>query len=159
MSEGNFTEGKILGPLLKFAVPVLLAMFLQSLYGAVDLLIVGRYAESLDISAVSTGSQIMMTITQVIAGLAMGTTILLGQQIGEGKTEEAGKTVGTSIVFFAGIALAASLGMILLGRNTAALMNAPAEAFEATCSYILICSAGLVFITAYNLLGSLFRGW
>ena len=158
MSEGNFTEGKILGPLLKFAVPVLLAMFLQSLYGAVDLLIVGRYAESLDISAVSTGSQIMMTITQVIAGLAMGTTILLGQQIGEGKTEEAGKTVGTSIVFFAGIALAASLGMILLGRNTASLMNAPAEAFEATCSYILICSAGLVFITAYNLLGSLFRG-
>ena len=158
MSEGNFTQGKILMPLLKFAVPVLLAMFLQSLYGAVDLMIVGRFAESMDISAVSTGSQIMMTITQVIAGLSMGTTILLGQQIGRGEPEEAGRTVGTSILFFGVIALVSSAVMVVCSRGAAALMNAPAEAFDATASYILICSAGLVFITAYNLVGALFRG-
>ncbi len=34
----NFTEGPILGPLLRFAIPVLFALFLQSLYGAVDLM-------------------------------------------------------------------------------------------------------------------------
>ena len=89
MKDGNFTEGKILGPLLRFAVPVILAMFLQSLYGAADLLVVGRYALSEDVSAVSTGAQIMQTVTSVIAGLAMGTTILLGQKIGEGKADEA----------------------------------------------------------------------
>ncbi len=158
MTEGNFTQGRILGPLLKFALPVLLAMFLQSLYGAVDLLIVGRYAASADVSAVSTGAQLMMTVTGVIAGLAMGTTILLGQQIGEGKGEQAGYTAGASIVFFFILALILSAIMSAGNRGLAALMNAPAEAFEGTCRYILICSLGLVFITAYNLLGSLFRG-
>lgn len=81
-ASGNFTEGKILGPLLRFALPVIMAMFLQSLYGAVDVLIVGRYALSADVSAVSTGAQIMMTATGVLAGLAMGTTILIGQLLG-----------------------------------------------------------------------------
>ena len=75
-TKGNFTEGKIFLPLMKFALPVLAAMFLQSLYGAVDLLIVGQFASSADVSAVSTGTQIMQTITQVIAGLSMGVTIL-----------------------------------------------------------------------------------
>ena len=83
----SFTEGKILGPLMKFAVPVILALVLQSLYGAVDLLVVGQYASSADVSAVATGSQVMNTITSFIAGLSMGTTILLGHQIGEGKKD------------------------------------------------------------------------
>ena len=57
----SFTEGKIMQPLLLFAVPVLLALFPQAMYGAVDLLIVGKFASSADVSAVSTGSQIMTT--------------------------------------------------------------------------------------------------
>ena len=55
----NFTEGKILVPLLKFVVPVLIALFLQSLYGAVDLLVVGKFASKADISAVSTDRRTM----------------------------------------------------------------------------------------------------
>jgi len=82
----SFTEGKILQPLILFAFPVLLALFLQAMYGAVDLLIVGKFASSADVSAVSTGSQIMSTLTNLISSFAMGTTILLGQQIGSGKT-------------------------------------------------------------------------
>ena len=41
--QTSFTEGKILTPLLRFALPVLLALFLQAMYGAVDLLIVGQF--------------------------------------------------------------------------------------------------------------------
>ena len=81
----SFTEGKILQPLILFAFPVLLALFLQAMYGAVDLLIVGKFATSADVSAVSTGSQIMTTLTNLISSFAMGTTILLGQQIGSGR--------------------------------------------------------------------------
>lgn len=157
-ASGNFTEGKILGPLLRFALPVIMAMFLQSLYGAVDVLIVGRYALSADVSAVSTGAQIMMTATGVLAGLAMGTTILIGQLLGKNENEEAGRAVGTSIVFFGLIAVLLSALMVPGSGLLASLMNAPAEAFDMTVSYIRICSMGLVFITAYNLLGALFRG-
>lgn len=81
----DFTNGRIVVPLLKFAGPVLLALFLQAMYGAVDLMIVGKFARSADVSAVSTGSQIMMTITNLISSLCMGMTIMLGQKIGEKK--------------------------------------------------------------------------
>ena len=73
----SFTEGKILKPLILFAFPVLLALFLQAMYGAVDLLIVGKFASSADVSAVSTGSQIMTTLTNLISSFAMGNTIML----------------------------------------------------------------------------------
>jgi len=156
--QNTFTEGKIFGPLMQFALPVLAALLLQSLYGAVDLLVVGKFATSADVSAVATGAQIMGTITNVLAGLAMGTTILLGQEIGEGKASQGGRTVGASIVFFAIIAVVVSAGMLLNIDNLSTVMNAPEEAFTATSSYTRICSWGLIFIVAYNLLGSLFRG-
>ena len=54
-TESTFTEGKIMKPLILFAIPVLFALFLQAMYGAVDLLIVGKFATSADVSAVSTG--------------------------------------------------------------------------------------------------------
>lgn len=158
MSSNSLTEGSILKPLMKFAVPVIFALILQSLYGAVDLMVVGQFASSAEVSAVATGSQIMHTLTQVVAGLSMGTTILIGQQLGEGKKRDAGKTVGASIVFFAVFGIIMSVLVALNASGISTLMNAPVEAFSQTASYVTICGAGLVFITAYNLLGSLFRG-
>ena len=81
----NFTEGPIFKPLVTFAMPVFFALFLQIMYGAVDLLIVGQFGTSADVSAVATGSQIMPTITFVITSLAMGLTILVGRKIGAGE--------------------------------------------------------------------------
>lgn len=156
--ENQFITGKILAPLLKFALPILLALFLQSMYGAVDLLIVGQFGQPADVSAVSTGSQIMMTLTNLMVGLAMGTTIFLGQKIGEGKKEYGGAIVGASICLFlfAGILLTL---LIPLGAGVLArVMHAPEEAFELTVSYIRICGAGSAVIIAYNLIGSIFRG-
>ena len=159
MKKANdFTQGKILLPLIRFMVPVFLAMFLQAMYGAVDLLIVGKFAQSTDVSAVSTGSQIMMTITNLVTSFAMGTTILLGQRIGEGRGKEGGKVIGSSICLFAAIAGAFTLLIPLFCRPLSFLMNAPSEAFEQTAAYIRICGLGSVFIIAYNLIGSIFRG-
>ena len=156
--ENRFTEGKILSPLIRFMVPVFLAMFLQAMYGAVDLLIVGQFAQPVDVSAVSTGSQIMMTITNLVISFAMGTTILLGQRIGEGRGREGGKVIGSSICLFGVIAGAFTLLIPLLSRQLSAVMNAPEEAFSETASYIRICGLGSLFIIAYNLIGSIFRG-
>lgn len=156
--ENDFTHGKILMPLLQFMLPVFLAMLLQAMYGAVDLLIVGQFAQSLDVSAVSTGSQMMMTVTNLVTSFAMGTTILLGQRIGEGRGREGGQVVGSSICLFGAIALVFTALLPLLASPLSRVMNAPPEAFGATVSYIRICGFGSVFIIAYNLIGSIFRG-
>ena len=154
----NFTEGRILSPLIRFALPVLLALFLQAMYGAVDLLVVGQFGQAADVSAVSTGSQILHSITVVITGLAMGITILTGQRIGEKRPEEAGRTIGAGICLFALVAGVMTVCMVALAGVISRIMHAPEEAFAQTVAYVRICSAGTVFIVAYNVLGSIFRG-
>jgi len=154
----NFTEGPIFLPLVKFALPVLFALFLQVMYGAVDLLIVGQFGTSADVSAVATGSQIMHTITIVITSLAMGLTILVGRKIGAGEEDEAGAIIGSGICLFGVIGVIVSVVMVLAAEPICTVMHAPVEAFDKTVSYVVICSAGAIFIVAYNLLGSIFRG-
>ena len=157
----NFTEGRIFSPLIRFALPVLLALFLQTMYGAVDLLVVGQFGGEIAdvyVSAVSTGSQVMQTITIVITGLAMGLTVFVGMKIGAGQKEEAGKIIGIGIGLFGVLAVVLTVAMVLTAPLLARVMHAPEEAFDETVIYIVICSAGAVFIIAYNLVGSIFRG-
>ena len=154
----NFTEGPILSKLIRFSGPVLFALLLQATYGAVDLLIVGQFASSADVSAVATGSHIMFTLTGPLSSFAMGITVLLGRQIGDGHGKEGGRVAG------AGIALFAILGMILtviltaFSEGVAAMMHAPQQAFAQTAAYVRICGMGILIIVAYNLIGSIFRG-
>ena len=154
----NFTKGNILLSLVRFALPVLAALFLQTMYGAVDMLVVGQFATAADVSAVSTGSWLMQLITSFVVGIAMGTTVLLGRKLGEGKPEEAGKIIGASVVLFAVIGVVITVLMELCAVPVARIMQTPAEAFDATVLYVRICSAGSLFIVAYNVLGSIFRG-
>lgn len=157
----NFTEGKIFSPLIRFALPVLLALFLQAMYGAVDLFVVGQFGGTFAdvyVSAVSTGSQIMHTITVVVTSLSMGLTVYVGNKIGAGQKQEAGRIIGSGIGLFGIISVVLTVVVILFSSQLAQLMQAPKEAFSDTVYYIVICSAGSVFIVAYNLVGSIFRG-
>ncbi len=158
IKTNNFTSGPILLPLIKFAFPVLLALILQAAYGAVDLLVVGKFGTAADVSAVATGSQLMHTVTGMIAAFSMGATILLGQQIGEGKGKDGGKTIGASILLFTAVGIIIT-ALLIFGSNLFSIvLQAPEEAFLKTSNYIKICGGGSLVIIFYNLLGSVFRG-
>ena len=154
----RFTEGPILAPLLRFVFPVLFALFLQAMYGAVDLLVVGKFAGAEDVSAVSTGSQIMMTITNLLSSLAMGITVFLGRKIGERDEQAGGAIVGSGLFLFLLIGLLLTGAIPLTATRLASVMHAPPEAFSLTVQYIRICGFGSIVIIAYNLIGSIFRG-
>ena len=154
----SFIEGPILSTLLRFALPILGAMILQAMYGAADLLVVGQFADPAAVSAVSTGSQLMHTLTTVLTGLAMGVTVLVGRSIGEGREEKAGEIIGSSLWLFGGLGAILTLLVALLAAPLSRLMNAPEEAFLQTVQYVAVCGGGILFITAYNVLGSVFRG-
>ncbi|MCI9606031.1 MAG: MATE family efflux transporter [Oscillospiraceae bacterium] len=156
--SNDFTQGDIFLPLLRFSLPILAALILQTAYGAVDLWMVGRFATAADVSAVSTGSQLMHTITCVVTGLTMGTTVMLGQTLGQGKGEEAGSIIGSSIALFSLIAALLTAFTILGAEWLARITQVPEEAISPSLSYIRMCGAGLCFITAYNVFGSIFRG-
>ena len=158
MKNNDFTSGGILPKLLKFMLPVLFSMFLQALYGAVDLLIVGQFSSTADVSAVSTGSQIITTLTNLLVSFSMGITVAVGQRIGQKRLKDAAQTIGTGIIIFAIAGFVLTVISLFCASGLAKLMQAPAEAFSLTTDYIKICGAGFVIISAYNLLGSIFRG-
>lgn len=154
----SLTTGNILTSLISFAFPVLLALFLQAMYGAADLIIVGQFAGTYEQSGVATGSQLLNMITMVITGLTMGVTVFVGHCIGLGDRERAGQGIGTGIVIFALLAVAVTALVVPLSDELSNLMHAPSEAFAQTSGYIKICGMGTVFITAYNVIGAIFRG-
>ncbi len=154
----NLTEGSIFGSLIRFAVPVLFTLFLQALYGGVDLLVVGQFAQTADVSGVATGSMLLQTVTMIITGLSMGITILVGEKIGAREPKKAGQAVGAGICLFFVFALVLTAVMAGGAEALARLLHAPEDAFEQTAMYIRICGAGSVFIVAYNVLGAVFRG-
>lgn len=154
----DFTSGPILKPLLGFAVPVLLALLLQALYGAVDLWVVGHYATVEDIGGVTNGSMMMFALTHLVASFSMGATILIGEAVGEKKPDKAGDIVGTAIVMLLVIGVVLMIAIPLGSGFLARLLNTPEEAFPMAKEYIAICGGGMIMIIAYNLIGSIFRG-
>lgn len=158
MKNNDFTSDAILPKLIRFMLPVLFAMFLQATYGAVDLLVVGKFCTNADVSGVSTGSQIIMTLTNLLVSFSMGITVAVGQKIGEKRPDEAAGMIGTGLCVFAILGALFTVIGVLGARPLAALMQAPKEAFDVTVGYIRICSSGFLVIVAYNLLGSIFRG-
>ena len=156
--ELSFTEGPVAQALLRFAVPVLGALLLQSAYGAVDLLVVGLFGDAASISAVGTGSVFMQMVTFVITSLAMGSTIVIARHIGEREPEKAGDTVGTTIVLFAAVGVVLTVLLQLLAPGIAQILQVPAESLGKTIQYLRICSGGILVIIAYNVISSILRG-
>ena len=156
--EQNLVQGNILRTLISFAVPVLLALFLQAMYGAADLIIVGQFAGTNEQSGVASGSQLFNMVTMVITGLTMGVTVFVGEAIGSGNREQAGRGIGCGIAIFAVVALLVTAAVVPFSDQLAAWMHAPEQAFTQTSQYVRICGIGTVFITAYNVIGAVFRG-
>lgn len=158
IDKNDLTTGSVVKTLLRFMIPVLLALALQSIYGIVDLLVVTRFSSIGDISGVTIGSQVNNILINTCASLAMGTTILLGMYIGSGNREKASRTIGASIVIFAITAVVVTIGLYTATDAIVTATQTPAEAVDATAAYISISASGATFIIFYNLLGSIFRG-
>lgn len=82
-AKNDFTQGSILKKLALFMLPILGALVLQAAYGAVDLLVVGRFGSTSGLSAVSTGSQVLNLVTFVVIQFATAITILIARYLGE----------------------------------------------------------------------------
>ena len=156
--KNNFTEGSILKKLSLFMLPVLGALILQAAYGAVDLLVVGRFGSTAGLSAVSTGSQLMNLVTFMVTQLAMGATVLIARYLGEKKPERIGAVLGGATVVFAILAAVLFVLLVFFAHPIAVLMQAPSEALGLTTRYVRICGMGIFFIVAYNMLAAIFRG-
>lgn len=123
-----------------------------------DLFIIGQFEGAGSITAVSIGSQVMHMITVMIVGLAMGTTVHIGRSIGAGRRDLAAKFTGNTITLFLGGSLVLAAAALGLVGHVVDWMSTPVEAVTGTQDYLTICYMGIPFITAYNIISSIFRG-
>ena len=156
--QQNLTSGSVFQNVVRFSLPYLLSYFLQTLYGMADLFIVGQFEPVAATTAVSIGSQVMHMLTVMLVGLAMGTTVTIAQAVGAGDKKRAARAVGNTVTLFGGISALLTVLLLLLVRRITAVMSTPAEAVSGTVRYLTICFLGIPFITAYNVLSSIFRG-
>lgn len=156
--EKNLTTGSVFKNVIFFSLPYLLSYFLQTLYGMADLFIIGQFEGVASTTAVSIGSQVMHMLTVMIVGLAMGTTVSIGQAVGGGNRKQAAKDIGNIITLFMLISIILTLLLLSLVRAIVAAMSTPAEAANGTIAYLTVCFIGIPFITAYNIISSIFRG-
>lgn len=156
--EKDLTTGSVLKNIAFFSLPYLLSYFLQTLYGMADLFIVGQFNGVESITAVSVGSQVMHMLTVMIVGLAMGATVTIGKAVGAKQTRQVSLTVGNTVTLFMGVSVAVTVLLLILVKPIVAVMSTPKEAVSGTILYLTICFIGIPFITAYNIISSIFRG-
>ena len=156
--EKNLTTGSVFKNVILFSLPYLLSYFLQTLYGMADLFIIGQFEGVASTTAVSIGSQVMHMLTVMIVGLAMGTTVSIGQAIGAGDRRQAAKDVGNTITLFMALSITLMATLLALVGPIVSAMSTPEEAVNGTVAYLTICFIGIPFITAYNIISSIFRG-
>mgnify|MGYP000129218178 FL=1 len=158
MVERNLTTGSVFKNVIIFSLPYLLSYFLQTLYGMADLFIIGQFEGVASTTAVSIGSQVMHMITVMLVGLAMGTTVSIGQAIGSKDKKRVAEGIGNTVILFMGVALVLMTVLLLLKKPIVTVMSTPQEAVMGTISYLTICFIGIPFITAYNIISAIFRG-
>lgn len=156
--ERNLTSGSVLGNVVLFSLPYLLSYFLQTLYGMADLFIIGQFEGVASTTAVSIGSQVMHMLTVMIVGLAMGSTVSIGQAVGGGDKRKAAKAIGNTVTLFMLLSVALTVILLILADSIVSVMSTPSEAVSGTVDYLTICFLGIPFITAYNIISSIFRG-
>lgn len=156
--EKNLTNGSVLKNIAYFSLPYLLSYFLQTLYGLADLFIIGQFEGVASTTAVSIGSQVMHMLTVMIVGLAMGSTVCIGQAVGAGNKKHASAAIGNTVTLFMLLSVVITALLLALVRPIVSVMSTPAEAADGTRAYLTICFIGIPFITAYNIISSIFRG-
>ena len=144
--------------MIYFSLPYLLSYFLQTLYGMADLFIIGQFEGVASTTAVSVGSQVMHMLTVMIVGLTMGTTVSIGQAVGAGNRKQAAQDIGNTVTLFMAVSVTLMVILLVLVRPIVSVMSTPAEASDGTAAYLTICLIGIPFITAHNIIRSIFRG-
>lgn len=156
--EKNLAKGNVVKQLMLFSAPVLLSNLIQSLYSVVDMIVVGQFAGPISMSGVNIGTQVTMLITNMVFGLSVGATVLIGQYLGAGRRDLLKETIGTLFSTLAILAVVLTVLMIALSEPLLKLIQTPVESFSEAKSYFFVTMLGTIFIFAYNALSAVMRG-
>jgi len=156
--ENNLSQGSVLRQLIKFALPFLASNVVQSFYNVADMLIVGNFCGPESMSGVNIGGQVTFILTNIVIGLCVGATVLVGQYVGSGNQKGLQRVTATIITLLLWLGLGLTAVMLVFKRPVLELIRTPAESFAESDNYLTVTVLGTVFIFGYNALSGILRG-
>lgn len=155
--EYDFTRGSIGRAILLLSIPMVLEMFMESVFAVVDILFVSRLGS--DAVATVGMTKAMLTVIYAIAmGLSMATTAIVARRIGERKKGEAAVAAVQAILVGLVASLPISLVGLLFSRQLLALMGASPVIIETMRTYTVIMLGGNFVIMFLFIINAVFRG-
>jgi putative MATE family efflux protein len=153
----DYTEGSLNRAVFLLAVPMILEMVMESVFGILDVYFVGRLGPDA-VAAVGLTESLLTVVFAVAIGLSMSTTALVARRVGEKQPEEAARAAAQAVA----VGLAVSLPFAAVGlswpREVLALMGAPASVVETGWGYTAWMLGGNASIMLLFLINAVFRG-
>ncbi|MCR8631733.1 MATE family efflux transporter [Paenibacillus radicis (ex Xue et al. 2023)] len=154
----SLTDGPIGKKLILFALPVLMGNVLQSLNGTINAIWIGNFLGESAFAATSNANNIMFFLLSLVFGIGMAATILIAQSVGAGDEQRAKRVVGTSALFFIGIAVSITVLGFIFSPLILEGMHTPPDALAFATDYLRIIFIGLLFMYGYNFVMMIMRG-
>jgi putative MATE family efflux protein len=153
----DYTTGTIGRSIVLLAIPMVLEMSMQSLFGVADVFFVGKLGPDA-VAVVGMTDSILMLVFAVAIGLSMGTTAMVARRIGEGDPERASITAVQAIAL--GSILAVLLGLIgaVFAGDFLTLMGGDADLVRNGSIYTAIILGGNITVMLLFLINAVFRG-
>ncbi|MBQ8639993.1 MAG: MATE family efflux transporter [Lachnospiraceae bacterium] len=155
--EMDMTSGPILGKIIRFAIPVMLSGILQLLFNAADIIVVGQFAGSDSLAALSPTGSLSNLMINLFIGLSVGTNVLVAHYYGANQKKDVEETVHTSVA----ISLIAGFCLVIIGvtlcRPLLELMDTPEEVIDRSAIYMKIYFAGMPVVMLYNFGSAILR--
>lgn len=156
--ENNLSKGSVPKKLIMFSLPFLISNIIQTLYSVADMVIVGQFAGTLSMSGVNIGSQVTFLITNLVLGLSVGATVLIGQYMGADDRKALKETIGTLFTTLFILAIVLTALVHFLKVPLLKLIKTPEDSFSEAFNYFFITNLGTIFIFGYNALSAVMRG-
>lgn len=154
----DLTVGSVTTQLFRFAAPLFFANALQAIYNIVDMVVVGQVMGGVGMSAVAIGGNLLHLLNFLGMGFSSAGQIIIAQNIGARNYSRASKTIGTLMTLLLSAAIIMSIICFAIRRWLLHIVNTPAESYDYTMQYTVICIAGLFFIYGYNVVSAIMRG-
>jgi putative MATE family efflux protein len=151
-------EGPIGRTLFLFSLPILASSVLQSLNGSINAIWIGRLIGPNALAAASNANNIMFFLLSAGFGFGMAATILVGQGLGARNVELVKRTIGTTLIFFALVALVVGMGGFLGTSGMLDLLGTPPEAMGLATAYLKVIFVAMPALYFYTFVMMSLRG-
>lgn len=150
-------HGALTPSLLAFAIPLIASGILQQSFNAVDVAVIGRYADSTALAAVGSNGPLVNILVNLFIGISIGANVVIANYIGRNNSNgiRAGIATASALSLFSGAALLV-IGQILAGPILE-WMGAPDDVISLAAEYLEIYFLGMPFIMIYNFGSAILR--